>query len=119
MEKNKKIIVITIVILLGSFVISSLLNSNDKKDVLVNIVNTKNNEQIDDENTKYLVKKIDYENLTIKLKEDLNSGIIIRDKNKYYLTKNDIKIDEENIEIFFNIKKKIFYINKNDLIKEN
>lgn len=119
--KEKKIFIILISILIIGFFISNYLNKDNNKDILVNIVKTENN-NIDLENNNgepFLVKNIEYENIIIKLKKDFKSGIIIYKNNKYFLTEKDIQDDGDNLEIFFNTNKKIFYVEKKDLIKEN
>ncbi len=75
-----------------------------------------NNKNVEKE---FFMKEIKYDKLTIKLKKDLKSGEIIGEKNIYKLKPEDIKIEGEDIEIFYDLKKKIYHLNKEELIESN
>lgn len=100
----KKILILIPVILVMIF-ISEFINNE-----------TTNEKEIKkDDEQQFFIKNIAYENLTIKLNKDLKSGEIISDGYNYKLKSNDIKIDGNEIEIFYDLKKKIFYLNKEEL----
>ncbi len=108
----KKILILIPVILVMIF-ISEFIN-NETTNETTNEKEIKKEIKKDDEQ-QFFIKNIAYENLTIKLNKDLKSGEIISDGYNYKLKSNDIKIDGNEIEIFYDLKKKIFYLNKEEL----